>query len=370
MDWFAHFHGDPAGYSSTLLMYDFLMPAALEPEMVKVIEDIAAVQHWERVVFISSASMEDIMRGPYPGSAAKLRMELGTDHFDEIYLARDFCGHGSPLIGNTYPNARKIAYGDSMGLVADRRLFSTVSWKTPLHSIVAMGRMTARRALFGTHRRFRFDDAVLSLPLDLSRGELKGVRLSVPSKTHVERHFRLVCTQLEALRAYCAALLHTPAPVRSHLFLFSNLSASGLMSQENEIAMYVDIIRREAGSGDLVCLKVHPRSSLDVLTAVVAQIESKYLIKIVDDPQFARLPIELWSDLIENCKVVAMFSTSALNIKYIYNKDVVLPLNRSLIDKYVYPNKVQYISDICRMIDESIAALEVWDGKSVLWSKY
>ena len=370
MDWFAEAHEKSDTYASTLLMYDFLMPPALEHEMVKVITDIAAVRGWEEIVFLSSASMQDIMRKSYSKSIEHLKNELGADHFDEVYLARDFCGDGSPLIGNAYPLALKLAYGDSMGLIGDRRQFSGLSWKTPLKSTTLLARKAVRQILFGTHRRFRFDHAVLSLPLDLSHGELQGVPLDVPPKHHVAQHFRAVNNHLESLRVYCAELLEAQAYRHAHLFLFSNLSASNLMSQENEVAMYVDIIRGQVNSGDLVCIKVHPRSSLEVLNAVVSLIKDDYAIKVIDDERFARVPVELWSDLIAACNVVAIFSTSALNIKYIHNKDVVLPLTEAMIQKYVYSNKVSYISEACRMIGESIAALETWDGNSILWSKY
>lgn len=370
MDWFGKAQADAEGYHSVLLMYDFLMPEKLEPEFVAIITRLAQVGGWHAVKFISASKMRQVMAGSYAGSVAALQAELGEARFDEIFLARDFCGEGSALIGNAYPGAHKVAYGDSFGLVADRTQFGNYDPKAPLRSMLSACKQLARRALFGGPRQFTFDTAVLSLPLDLSRGELDGVALMVPSRHHVQDTVGAIGAVLDDLQDYSRCLLAPAGAATCQLFLLSNLSASGLMSEENEIALYVDIIGAVSGPGDVLFLKVHPRSSRRVLDAVVSRIGAAQQVRIIDDAKLARLPVELWNDLIAASNVVAIFSTGALNIKYIHDKDVVLPLTTALIDRYAYPDKVAYIGEIHGMIGCAMAALERWDGQSILWKKY
>ena len=367
-DWYRKSQGE-TDCENVLLMYDFLMPEELELEFAAVIRRLSSVLAWDRVVFIGAARMKSIMQGSYAGSIRSLQGELGVTHFDEIFLARDFCGDGSPLLGNAYPTAYKIEYGDSFGLVADRAQFSDFDASRPVRSTLSACKRFVRRTLLGGHKRFAFDLAILSLPLDLSRGELNGVALMVPPQLHVQEVVRKFSSTLEDLSDYCGSLLAFAGASQCHLFLLSNLSASGLMSEENEIAMYVKIIHDTAALGDTLFLKVHPRSARRVLDAVVAGIGDGFRIKIIDDARLARLPVELWSELITASNVVAMFSTAAINIKYIYDKEVGLPLNDNTVQRYIHPHKVSYIKEVNGMIEQAVAALNSWDGKSVLWKK-
>lgn len=369
MEWYGKVRGETQ-YETVLLMYDFLMPEALEPEFTAVITRLASVGSWKRVVFIGASRMTSIMQGSYERSIAGIREALGESDFDEIFLARDFCGDGSPLLGNAYPDAQKVAYGDSFGLVADRAQFSDFDRRRPIRSTLSACKRLARRAVLGGHRRFAFDTAVLSLPLDLSKGELNGVSLVVPSKDHVQRTIHAIAATLDDLSGYCRSLLAPAGNGTSQLFLLSNLSASGLMSEENEIAMYTEVITTVAAPGDTVLLKVHPRSSRTVLDAVVGGIGDAFPVRIIDDAQLGRLPVELWTELIAASNVVAMFSTAAVNIKYIYDKEVVLPLNKTLIERYIDPQRSAYVAGVQNMIGQAVMGLESWDGESFLWKKY
>lgn len=358
------------GDEVVLLMYDFLMDAAIEPEFAAVIERLSAIRPWKRIVFLDASSMDAMLAGRYRSGIAALHAALGETAFDEIYLARDFCGRGSPLIGNAYQGAKKMAYGDSLGLVADRANFADYDASRPVRSLLSACKRTLRRALLGGPRRYTFDAAVLSLPIDLSHGELASMPMLVPSACHVRQTIRAVAEPLDSLRDYSRSLIEFAGDTTAHLCLLSNLSASGLMSQENEIALYVDVLTATVAPGDTVFLKVHPRSVRQVIDAVTKALTATMRIKVIDDAALARLPVELWSDLLDACSVIAIFSTAAVNIKYIYDKDVILPLNNALIERYVLPAKVAYIKTVQRMIDEATAALDGWDGQSVLWKKH
>jgi hypothetical protein len=139
------------------------------------------------------------------------------------------------------------------------------------------------------------------------------------------------------------------------------------MSVQNEIEMYVKIIRKTTPLGATVLVKPHPRGEPHILAAVVKETELYYSIKVIDAPEFSRTPIELWTLLIDACRIVAVFSTSSLNLRYLYGKDVVLPLDMEYIDRYCFPEWAEEIIKGNTMNLESMDSLRKWDGKSPLW---
>src|ERR1039458_8078248 len=139
MEWYKKIKDSSEESKSVLLMYDFLAPESIEPELFEVITRMASVRVWHSVVFISSNDMGSIMKGSYSSSIRRLCDTIGEYDFDEIYLARDFCGHGSPLIINAYRNANKIIYGDSLGVVGNEAGINSFNWQTTFKGVALWG---------------------------------------------------------------------------------------------------------------------------------------------------------------------------------------------------------------------------------------
>ena len=348
-----------------LLLYDFLAAPEIEQEIAEAVRTLSRSAPWSRVVFISGADMGSLMRQRYAGSMAGLRSLVGADHFDEIYLARDHLGAGSPLLLNAYADARKISYGDSLGMVGQRESLSKL--EAPASASTRL-RAALRRMLLGEPRSIPFDGAVLSLPIDMSGKYLPGVDLVVPSRAHVLACIEQMYDAMPQLRANCASLCELGLPGKSHLYLLSNLTASGLTDAAREIDLYAEIIEQTSTVGDTIYLKPHPRSTFEVLETLAGRLGADYRVVMVDDKRFSRTPVEMWTDLIRHCEVVAMFSTSAVNLKYLFDKQVVMPLDEARIARFIAPNAVDHMSSASRMMREALANLETWDGRTALWS--
>jgi hypothetical protein len=354
-----------ADVEDVLVLYDFLAAPQVEREIADAVRALSRSASWSRVVFISGEDMKTAMRNRYSRSMARLRSLIGVHHFDEIYLARDHVGDGSPLLLNAYAKARKLSYGDSLGLVGQRESLSKLD---PPLSAASRLRGALRRTLLGTPEPVAFDGAVLSLPIDMSGTYLPQVDLDVPSRDHVVACVEQIYAAVPELRAYCRALCDRGEAGRSHLYLLSNLTASNLTSAPQEAALYAEVIRENSTVGGTVYLKPHPRSTFEVLDTLAADLGADYRVVVVDDKRFSRMPVELWVDLIRHCQVVAMFSTSAINLKYLFDKQVIMPLDEARIARFIAPTAIDHISSVCRMMRETLAKLEVWDGRSVLWS--
>jgi hypothetical protein len=364
MEWYGQVKHGSSESEAVLLLYDFYVSEQLEKSLEEVIRTIAGFRPWKRVICIDSKEMSQIMRRRYSNSVIQLRSAINEGSFDEIYIARDYGSIGTPLIINTYSDSTRITYGDSLGLVGNERELSP-HWSWTLQSFDMYLRVFARKVIFGSPKRFAFDAAALTLPIDWSGSYLNNLQLLVPPKAFALNILKECSDRLAGLHAYSKRLLegaHNP-----YLFLLSTLSASGVMSVQNEIEMYVKIIRKTTPLGATVLVKPHPRAESHILAAVVKETELDYSIKVIDDPEFSRIPIELWSLLIDACRIVAVFSTSCLNLSYFYGKDVVLPLDMEYIGRYCFPEWAEEIIKANRMNLESMDNLREWDGKSPLW---
>jgi hypothetical protein len=367
MQWFEQIKNDPEECTSVLLLYDFLAPESIELELVEVINRLASVHEWHSVIFIGGKSMEVIMNGTYSNSIRKLRDTIGESVFDEIYLARDYCGHGSSLIMNAYKSASRIIYGDSLGIVGNEAGINVFNWQAPMRSILSVAKRFLRRCLYGGPDRLRFEVAVLTLPITCSADYLDDITLWIPAKEFVVATVKSIYDNLNELSQYCDHLIAAAGDTDRRLFLLSNLHGSGLMSKENEIDLYLDVIKEMAEKGSTILLKAHPRNSNEVLQTLADRLQSSYKIVAIDDGELSRIPIELWVRLIKGCEIIPMFSTSAINLRYIYDITVRLPLNERLVRKYFYKSKVAYMLEGNHLISKSIENLDHWDGKSLLF---
>jgi len=349
----------------TLLLYDFLASADAEGPIADSVRSLTANSSWKRIVHIRGDQMDALMRQRYADSMTGLRKLVGETSFDDIYLARDHVGHGSALLLNSYASARKHSYGDSFGLVgqhdAMKRLEQPPSWRARLRTL-------ARRLLLGGPAPVPFDDAVLSLPIDLSGTYLRKVPLVVPPRDHVVRTLTTLYAAVPELGRYCDELRARTTDRGTHLYLLSNLAGSGLSTLENEVQLYLEIIRAHSRRGEIVLIKPHPRSSFTFLQEIQAALRADYQVVVIDDARFARLPIELWVGLLEHCTLVAMFSTSSINLKYLYGKEVVLPLDDDRIARFIFASGAEHVASGYRMMRQAMRNLDGWDGGTPLWS--
>lgn len=364
LEWYGHVKHDSSDSEVVLLIYDLSVPTEVEKSLEEAILSLAAVRRWKSIVFVSAAEMSRMMRRRYPDSIDELRSAIGEPTFEEIAIMRDYSGAGSPLILNAYPDAVKITYGDSFGLVGNESELR-FRWSWSLKSGRSLLKAIVRKVLLGSPKRFSFDAAVLTLPIDWSGSYLSEIQLLVPPRGFALAILKECGACLSELNSYCQILLdgaHDP-----YVILLSTLSDSQLMSSEDEIDLYVSLIRQTVPRGSTVFLKPHPRGEINVLTSVMKRIGSEYSFQVIDDSRFSRLPIELWRLLIEECRIVAVYSTCCLNLNYFYGKEVILPLNESNIRQYVYPKRIASVVKGNAMNLESLNRLKEWDGKSPVW---
>ena len=370
MEWYGHIKHNSVNADAVLLLFDFGAPPELEKPLAESIMLLSKIRKWDKVVFISSQEMRRISHQRYNHSIREIQRIIGDYKFGEIYVARDHSDFGNPLIINAYPNAARILCGESFGVVGnedqDRVHWDRIdSLRTALSITV---RSIIRGLLYGCPSKFPFDAAVLALPVDWSGSYLNNLPLCVPSREYVVSLIMRLVDQLPELRAYCESLIDGITG-DCYLYLLGNFTNAGVTSIENEIALYQSVIKETAPKGATIFLKNHPRSpsAQPVINSLIDKFGNDYNIKVIDDTKLSALPIELYAPLIKKCNIVSVCSSSAINICYIYSKQVIIPLDDDKITTYCYNNQIDFICKINNMFRASITALEMWDGKTPLW---
>ena len=365
-EWLRNISNDKTQNKIVLLIYDLMVSKNDEEILVAGIKQLSTIRKWDKVIFINGTEMKALARGRYSKRITRLQTILGYSLFHEIHLARDFIGEGSPLIINSYPNAKKILYGDALGVVLVEDNFSlNRDWhfKHLARSFASNLKKNVKTLLFGKSKKYPFDTAVLILPIDVSGKGLESIPLMVPDRRFVTECFAAFSET--TIQPTSKTNLLIDKTKSSYLILLSNLSAAGLMTQTNEIALYIDIIMQHIPHESLIYLKKHPRDSADIIKSVKNRLADYNIV--TDHGELEMFPVELWHTHLHECVFVPIFSGSAINIKYLYDIDPLFTLDTQKIRKYISPEKVSYVINENQMIIESTKSINSWDGRSLIW---
>jgi hypothetical protein len=85
------------------------------------------------------------------------------------------------------------------------------------------------------------------------------------------------------------------------------------------------------------------------------------------EESYKRYPIELWTELLMGIKVICM-SSPILSLKYLYNIDVINPMNDVFIEKWFPEYMWNSYKNAMKIYMEPLKRLEFWNGKEILYS--
>jgi len=351
----------------TLLIYDTCVPTEIEVLFQNTIKEIANIVNIHKIIFINEIDSNRISKNYYAKSISKFKCIIGEENFDYLFLALDYGTFLSKLIPNAYPKSLKIEYGDSFGLVGNKKniAFSLLQiFRTPvIYLKVVLKKIVYRQY----HKSFPFELSVLTMPLVWDPKYLSNKKLVIPDMKFVKNIVSQISNKMIQLNNYCEQLISNTN--KCNVYLLSNFYNSGFCTFENEIRLYEQIILETALIGQRVILKNHPRASNKMLNQLKERLDKKFEVKLVTDNRYKSIPIELWGVIMDKCEVFPIYSTSSISLKYLFSKSVVLTLDIEKINKYFYPDKREVLCDGVNMMNIAIKTLEKWDFDSPLWIK-
>jgi len=351
----------------TLLIYDTCVSVDNEILFKNTIKKIADIVNIQKIIFINQLDSRKLSKNCYVKSISKLRLIIGEESFDYLFLARDYGTFLTKLIPNAYPKSLKIEYGDSFGLVGNKKdieLSLLQIFKKPVSYLKGV----LKKIVYSQyHKSFPFELSVLTMPLVWDTKYLRNKKLIIPDMKFVKKVFSQISNEMIQLNNYCTRFINNTD--KCNVYLLSNFHNSGFCTFENEIKLYEQIILETALIGQRIILKNHPRGSNKMLIQLKEKLDKNFEVQLVKDYRYRFIPIELWGIIMDKCEIFPIYSTSSISLKYLFSKSVVLTLDIEKINKYIYPDKREGISDGVNMMNIAIKKLKDWDFDSPLWTK-
>jgi hypothetical protein len=371
---------DNGNISVTMVVY---WPGAAE-EMIDELGDVVKklTSEFPYIETVSTLSHAEFMHlvnpvGPLDSTSA-VKEFIGKTDIHEIYYAHDVVGDLYQLLCSTYPDAKRICFGDALGIVYEREVH--LSYLRAVNKELAIKQSVLGRIkqvvnqLFGTSlvpeqvplKDYKPHKAALILPVDQSGNFLKNTPLTVISKNIASVVIGQCSESCRSLNDYLNTTVETYSNKCLYLLLTDNFSEGNFIDFDREIDMYCSTIRAHCEPGSVVFLKSHPGETLTRNQRIVDSMGADYTV-VELDKRFKRYPIELWKELVQQTTVICL-SYPVLSLKYLYDIDVVQPMDHAFIEQWFPEWTWRSYKNSLTLYMAPLKNLATWDGKSVLWS--
>lgn len=330
-----------------------------------------------KFITLSQSEFINYLSLPIDKAQTEFKNNFLMHEIDELYYAHDVGIDLYPFLCKTFPNATRICFGDSLGQVFEKDIHLSFLIKdinikkkklSPIKKIILNVTKICNRNHENTDlsHEYRAHKAALILPIDQSGSYLKKVPLTICTRKTALDLITKYSESNKELKLYISELLYKYRDKKKLLLLTENHTEGNFIDFEREIMMWCSIIRENCNHGDIIFLKSHPGETLprnEKITEVLGNV-----FEIVElDKQYKRYPIELWHDLVINCKIICP-SFPILSLKYLYNIDVVQPMTDAFIEKWFPEWTWASYKNSLSLYMEPLKNLAEWDGESVLYS--
>ncbi|MCP5107461.1 MAG: hypothetical protein GY950_29000, partial [bacterium] len=348
-------------YEVTLLLHNMGVSDQVLDEIKGIVTSLFPGNHFKKIILVTRESKNRFLESGNVSSAMRdFKHHLGMKEdavFHEFYFFHDIDQGLIEFVCDSYKSAETVTYGDGYGLVTEKIFFySLMDRAVPRLKEGCLKNKTVKP------RR-----AVLALPRDLPGTYLKGVKLTVIPKQLFQSVFRECVEKAVSLRQYIARLLEENPHRAKYIITTEPHVEAGFISRENAVNMHCSIIRENCETQSVVFIKPHPVER-ESMASRIGQVlgESYTVVELGRDMDM--YPMELWRELLFNCRVILGVSSLGLTLKHLYGINVLQPINDSVIEKWYYRWVWKRLKFLLLMHKESIRQLEQWDGEGVLWS--
>jgi hypothetical protein len=350
----------PTELRDYLVLHDLALPESQQEDFARVLQRMAPLAGtWERIVYLPPPAVRHLEQQARTGGRrvllALLKEHVGADRADELYLTQNRISTNFLLL-NAYRKARKVCYGDGIGVNFSHDYFHRPAEMPAVRlqeagipapaPTAAPGRRSGLRALAsrgrGVLRRLRritntdanrmaevpFDLHCLLLP-NLFDQTVLDYRLTDP-EAYVRLFGRLGALLDEEGASAGSQLAETLDATRQAVVLLtSNFSEARKMDRESELAGYVEIIAGLAADrGTALIIKPHPRDSVDKIAELRGRLARSFRrVVVLDHPLLFYLTFEvIWAKYFVPRQSqspgletqVVCFSSACLALEYLY----------------------------------------------------
>jgi len=338
----------------------------------------------EKVISLSRDKKAEILSmGDASQAANSLKNYIGEEVFSEIYYPHDMEGGMYQFLCMSYPDMQRICFGDALGNVYDKeyhiRLASGKKSDIQQRKSIIQ-KLKSCLIYFIPHLRKKIitekmptiieeympQQAVLILPIAQDADYFNDVPLKICPKNNFLNVLERCADSAQELNKYITTLLNEHYGADKYLLLLENIASGNFMTFEREVEMYCAVIKKHCVPESTIFIKPHPLETLPTAQKIKESLSADFNIVVVDR-RFGRYPIEIWTDLVINCKVIAM-SYPALSLKFLFDVDVIHFLSNKWIEEWFDERLWDSYRNSMERIVMPLNNLKNWDGKSVLYS--
>jgi hypothetical protein len=305
-----------------LVIHDLASPRGEEETFTRAIRHAAeVVGSWRKILAIPNGEQKQ-------WSSGSLRSEL--DYADPATLfLNSFPTAGGRLIRAAFPDARRVVYGDGIGVNFSALYFAP----DPATRLLSHTGRVVRAAIAGRPLEAlgvpfadkRIDELHLLLPGLFDEPAPPHVRIQRDTMLALFRRLAFapslgIAAVAERLQAAISESDHTL------LLLTSNFSETGRMTLAAELRGYLSMVRQEhPTSKTCVVIKPHPRDSKRKLAAVTEAVAKECRVLSLTESPASHLPFEaITSAIVEEQPAIRSkltglcVSTACLALEYLY----------------------------------------------------
>ncbi|MEH1947651.1 MAG: CmcI family methyltransferase [Nostoc sp.] len=246
-----------------------------------------------------------------------LKNYLNVPFADVVYTCRNWQFINEVFL-SAYANARKICYGDSLGLL---NLYSNNS---DIKSLNTSGYIP-------------IDDSYLITPIDCGKSfEICNVKQVSPEffKDIVSDSSR----QIDGLRDYCKNLNNQFGNSLT-ISLTSYETEAGLVKNyQDEIHSYLSSILPYTQAGENILVKGHPRQQLNQAQVLVRELNKHNLNAFLIPEVFTRVPIDLFCIFLKITKAFTSYSSACVSIAYLCQSELVIGYGQKIVNEFYDKN--------------------------------
>ena len=352
----------PARSRDYLVIFSLACSDTQREGFLEVIRTLAMrLHHWAGILEITAGEIDRAHAGwcaGKPEAIRPIRDAIGVESADEVYSARDWQA-GNVVLLSTFPSARRICYGDSIGVYFSPGYFARDDgWI----------RRGARRVSAAMRARIRgaaaaptaFDEGYFLLPDAFGANPIPALHSVNPQALR-----GIFANLRQAVPTDLVARIRERIAGRQTLFLLgSNFSETGALAREVEPDAYRAFLEAErlCGSDIVLLVKPHPRDDSDKPQRVADALRDLFADTIIlDDPFLFYFPFEpfllaLAADTEHQAKqtTIACFSSSCLPLSLLLALPVKLGFGQSIVQaRFTAPHmraRLRHEADLQRLL--------------------
>jgi hypothetical protein len=325
-----------------LVIYGLAVNKSQEQDFVTQLKNIAnSIHPFRHISYLADEEVDTLWEQSFSGETARHHLNdlIGTDSINEVYVVRDW-QKGNELILKSFPHAKHICYGDSVGVYFSRpqSIFSRLV--TRLREVLQGIEGILRKQSLSNYNKI--DLCYLLLPNAFSTPPCSEVIQTDPIYL-IQTYEKMLPLIKNGWNAYIKEKVEN-----EHVWVFmgSNFTEQGLMALDQEISAYKQWMLSLAPVTKRykLLIKSHPRDMPLKQKMMIEALKDDFLeIISIDEAASAYLPVEvLLLKLQEYAKHLECLcvSTACLGSSLVLGLPTRIGIGSSLVSRY-FPKKTR-----------------------------